>query len=740
MIDETAEDAPRKGKGGLSDEELATLLSEMNSQAVGYLTDQVSADQDDNLDRYLGKPYGDEEEGSSNAVSMDVAEVVDWALPDQLEPFLAGERIVEFVPTKRGDEAFCDQASDLVHHCFFVENPGVIVLHDTIKTANIQKIGIIKTWWETDEVEERQTLSGLAKPLLDQLASEDGVTVEEATSEPVNVEALPPDAAAAFVDGQTYTVTITRKKTVGKVCVESLPPEEFKVTQRAKCLEGVEYVCHETEVSRAKLISMGFDYDLVMSLPANKGNDSESRKDRRFSDEKREEAGHRAKLSDRITLCEEYPLLDVEGEGKATRWQVFRSGKFILEKEEVDDHPFEAWSADRIPHRLIGLGLADKVKQTQFIKTHLTRQLLDNVYLANNPRFEVPEGATGDFTIDDLLTYRIGGLIRTKGVGNMVRPIEVPDRSGTALEAITYMDSVREQQSGIVRNGMSVSSDVIDPKSAYEARKEDRNEQSRKRLMIRMIAETLLVPVFRKILKLLVKYQDAEKTIYLRGQWVAMDPRTWNADLRAEVAVGLGHANMQEDLQAAQIVGQWQQAGAQMGLVGPEHFFESGKKLIKAVGWKFPEKYAYDPSNPEDMAKMQERQSGQDPKMVEVQGKLRLKELEMQMDAQFEAIKSERDLQIEMLKAEAKMAIEKEKVGFDFQAKLIQINAEFALKQQQMVAEFALQRQQMGFEARQSEKQQAIDAHNENKRIEYQHKEGMKKASMQKVRFGGKVG
>jgi hypothetical protein len=66
--------------GPMTDEELATALAEMNRSAVGYLTDEVAVDQDDNLDRYLGKPYGDEEDGSSTAMSMDVAEVVDWAL------------------------------------------------------------------------------------------------------------------------------------------------------------------------------------------------------------------------------------------------------------------------------------------------------------------------------------------------------------------------------------------------------------------------------------------------------------------------------------------------------------------------------------------------------------------------------------------------------------------------------------------------------------------------------------
>lgn len=727
--------------GPMSDDELATLLGEMNASSVGYLTDAVAAGQDDNLDRYLGKPYGDEEEGASNAISMDVAEVVDWALPDLLEPFLAGERIVEFSPSTRKDQAYCKQAGDLAHHCFYAENPGVTVLHDTIKTALIQKIGFVKTWWDVEDVEEKQTLSGLAKPNVDELRAEDGVTILEESAEPINVVSIDPQALPAYADGMTYTISLVRQKKVGHVCIEGAPPEEIKVSQRAKNIENVDYICHETEVTRSKLLEMGFDYDDVMQLAANKGNDQDSRKDRRFYDETRTDAGKRARLTDTLTLCEEYPLLDLESTGKAKRWQVFRVHKTILAKDEVEAHPFDAWSADRIPHRLIGLALADKVKQTQFVKTHLTRQLLDNVYLANNPRIEVPDQAVSEGTIDDLLTYRIGGLIRTKGVGGMLKAVEVPDRSDTALRAITYMDGVREQQSGIVRNGMSISSEAIDPKSATEARKEDRNEQARKRLMIRMIAENLLVPVFRKVLKLLVKYQDAPKTIYLSGEFVDMDPRDWNADLRAEVSVGLGYANRDENLMGAQIISGAQQMAVELGLVGPEEAYETGVELVRAVGWKFPDRFFKNPKTPEFQAEMQRKAQQGDPKMVEVQGKLQLKQMEMQMDAQYEAIKSQRDLQIEMLKAEAKMAIEKEKVGFDFRAKLMQINAEFDLKQQQMMMEFALQRQQMGFEAGMAREQQQIDNQNENRRIESSHEQGMQKAKLQsKVRFGGKLG
>ena len=94
------------GFDDLTTEELVNILEDENKRAVGHLSDDVSVDQDSNLDRYLGRPYGDEEEGVSHAMSMDVAEVVDWALPDLLEPFISGDLIAEFEPSTMADDAY----------------------------------------------------------------------------------------------------------------------------------------------------------------------------------------------------------------------------------------------------------------------------------------------------------------------------------------------------------------------------------------------------------------------------------------------------------------------------------------------------------------------------------------------------------------------------------------------------------------------------------------------------------
>lgn len=670
----------------LTPEALVAILEEENRRAVGYLSDEVSQDIDDNLERYLGRPYGDEEEGVSNAMSMDVAEVVDWALPDLLEPFISGDNICEFEPVSRADVEYAKQATELVNDVLMSQNDGVLFLYDIGKTGSIQRLAPAKVYWEAATEAEEHELTGLPALAVQEIAQEDGVEIIEQTAEPANVTNINPEFEAGYADGMVYSIKVRKTRKSGKCCVTAIPPEEFKVSQRAVSLDTAGYICHETEKTRADLLDMGFKEDAVMSARDGDNRDKD-RSDTRFEDQERDDSAATRKLAQKITLKEEYLR-----QGK-TIWQVFRVGKTLLaEPVEVPWHPFEAWSPDRIPHRLIGLGLADKVKQTQRIKTVLTRQMLDNVYLANNPRFEVPSQAAGDDTYEDLLTYRVGGLIRTKGQGGMLRPIEVPDRSANAMQAIVYMDQVREQQSGIVKNGMALNSEVLDAKSATESRRQDRNEQARKRLMARMFGETFVAPLCEKILKTLVRHQDFVSEILVNGDFQSMDPRPWNAKMKARVSVGLGYTNREELINGAQIVLAVQREAAQMGLAGPQHFYAAGSKLIEGVGFRFPEQYFVDPNTPDGQQALQAhaQSQGQNPAVMEALGKQQIAAMQSQMKQQLDQQAAAHKARMAQIEAATKKQIAELQAQMDYRIEQMRIAAETQAQRERTEAEMDL--------------------------------------------------
>src|SRR5262249_12751440 len=67
------------------------------------------------------------------------------------------DEVVRFEPVGPEDEAAAQQETDYVNHVFMQQNPGFMVLYSFIKDALLQKVGIVKIWWEEREEEQRET-------------------------------------------------------------------------------------------------------------------------------------------------------------------------------------------------------------------------------------------------------------------------------------------------------------------------------------------------------------------------------------------------------------------------------------------------------------------------------------------------------------------------------------------------------------------------------------------------------
>src|SRR4030095_12216309 len=93
--------------------------------------------------------------------------------------------------------------------------------------------------------------------------------------------------------------------------------------------------------------------------------------------------------------------------------------------EPVPEVPFFCITPIPMPHKLIGLSLADLTKDLQLVKSTLLRQMLDTGYLSNWPRGEVGDDVVNENTLEDLLNLRPGSVIRTRRIGG-IGPITVP--------------------------------------------------------------------------------------------------------------------------------------------------------------------------------------------------------------------------------------------------------------------------------------------------------------------------
>ncbi len=117
------------------------------------------------MDYYLGEMRQDmpAEPGRSEAVSTDVADVIEGMMPDLMDIFAGSDEVVRFEPVGPSDEDAAQQESDYVNHVFMQKNPGFMVLYSFIKDALLSKVGLVKVWWEEREEEQRETYYDLTE-------------------------------------------------------------------------------------------------------------------------------------------------------------------------------------------------------------------------------------------------------------------------------------------------------------------------------------------------------------------------------------------------------------------------------------------------------------------------------------------------------------------------------------------------------------------------------------------------
>ena len=241
---------------------------------------------------------------------------------------------------------------------------------------------------------------------------------------------------------------------------------------------------------------------------------------------------------------------------------------------EVDEIPFAAMTPVIVTHRFFGRSIADLVMDIQRIKTALLRALLDNAYLANNPRTEVPESHATETTLDDLLVSRPGGIVRTKLPGGL-SVIQHPDVGGHVFPLLQYQDATREWRTGVSRQGQGVDPNVLQNQVATIANQMFNAAQAKMKMIARIFAETGIRDLFSLLHPIVRKHGSQPQTARLRNQWVTVDPRDWKARNDMTINVGLGTGTKTEQLAHLNMVIGAQEKAIAAGLVSPKNLYNS---------------------------------------------------------------------------------------------------------------------------------------------------------------------
>jgi hypothetical protein len=603
---------PKKRIKRLEDQDLKNILQSHITNALGFLGGTLSTQREKSLEYYQGDKLGNEIDGRSQVVSTDVADTIESLLPNLLRVFTASDKVVNCEPVRAEDAPLAEQATAYLNHIFYKENDGFVLLYNFFKDALLEKNGILKVYYDDTVTVEHETYRNLTDQEYQDIIDQNDVQVvkhsekEDELGEE-SLEQFENQMSQAGLDldlptPKLHDLEIKRTLKKGKIKVDSIPPEEFLIDKNCIKLDEANYVAHRVDITRSELISMGYNKDDVESLPASESSILNTEKFARYKNiDDYPFNTSQDKSTQTVTIYENYVRYDFDDDGIAELRKIVSVGESseqILENVPCDHIPFVSVTPIPMPHRFYGRSVAELVEDIQLMKSTVMRQLLDNMYLTNNNRVAIMDGMVN---MDDLLTSRPGGVVRTKQPPNQVmQPIQAQPISGQAFPLLEYLDTIREVRTGVTKYNQGLDSDSLN-KTATGISAIINQTQMRAELIARIFAETGVKDLFRKMFELSVKYQDKEKIIQLNNQYIPVLPTEWRNRFNISIVVGLGTGTKEQQLiilnnildkqlQAFNLQGQ-----REYPMVSLKNIYNTLSKIVENAGLKTPDSYFINP-------------------------------------------------------------------------------------------------------------------------------------------------
>jgi len=698
----------RKSKATFDDDLLDLITQELSDA-------EQNLDHETPLNYYLGNPRGDEVTGRSQVISTDVADAVEWIMPQIMKSFTQNNEIVIFDPINPEDEFQAELESQYVYEVLMKENDGFIILHQFVKDSLLNNNGFIKVWYEDNTTVKKVKYTGLSKqqlqaalmnpnaellevqvsaemapipmstPNMGQLpppqpnmgmpppnhmalqAPPPGPAMAQGMSNPPSMPSAPGSASPPMMPqpmGPPVIERIDAKIAItnvnGRIMIESVAPEDFRINSDHNSinLDNARFAAHLLTKTLSQLREDGVGEEIISELSETSAT---NRSEFRFRAQN--EGVSDSDLDDdsliEVDIAECYMHSDIDGDGIAERVKVVVAGidspTHILDVEEIPSSPWISTTAILMSHKWRGLSMYDRLKSIQDQKTILIRNTLDNIYLQNNQRHLVVEQQVN---IDDLMVSRPGGIVRVK-TPTAVTPLVTPQVSQDSFVMLKYLDEIRAGRSGVSPEGNASKHSIGERIGSEGLERLMTAKEELVGLIVRVIAETGIKPLCTKIRDLCTTNLDAIRDFKFRGQWQKVDPATWPCRMRSTVRVGTGTGDHKAQLIAIESIIQKQgiiQQIAGQSLVDPVGVFKALDDFAKFSGLNSAVGYFIDPSSPQGKQKAMEAQQRMQQGEME-QKKVAIANLEFQAKlAQAELGKASAQMQNVELKGQVEKA------------------------------------------------------------------------------------
>ena len=598
----------------MDDKKIESIAKAAVQMAVDFVESEVADDRIKAQRYYNGEVDIGEEEGRSKVVSTKVRDTIRQIKPSLMRIFLSNENFVEYVPNSPDQIGQAEMATKYIHNKFSEAN-GYRVLSDVFHDALLKKVGVVKCYWDEYETSETFELTNLSEEELAVIAADDSVEIIEQDIEMV----ITLDEFGAEIETPRIEAKVMKRNMTGKLCVESIPPEEFFVNREAVSIDDC-YVCgHRTEMRVGELVEMGYDFDEVSELTGLDFDDTTTETEqfeRRGYDTIGSDENEQDPSMKLVAVTECYMKIDVDGTGIPQMHKITLGGGDyqLLDCESCAKIPFAVFESDPEPHTFFGNSIADLIINDQDAATAMLRGVLDNVAMTNSPRLAMVEGQVN---IDDLLNNEIGGIVRMRSAG-AVQEMSVPFVAGQTLAALEYYDQAIEQKTGVARVSTGLDPDALQNTTATAVQMTMSAGQGQIEVIARNLAESGMQRLFKLMLDEFIANSPEQELIRMNGMFTPIDPRVWDTGMRISVNVGLGTGK--EDQKAAALTNAlqmqmqiYQNYGAQNGLVSLTNIRNTLGDIMALGGLRNADRY-FAPMNPEmeqQLMMMQQQQAAQ---------------------------------------------------------------------------------------------------------------------------------
>ena len=624
------------------------------------------------------------ESGRSKVVATKCRDVVRGIKPSIQRVFLSTENPVEFVPRMPEDVQIAEQMTKYANYKF-QQNNGYRMLNDVFQDAMVKKCGVAKVMYDDKARSEVYTVTDLSEEEYQYLVEPDDIEVlEMSVTQEIEI-----DEMGVEVERPVYDAKISRQIPDGDVLITSVPPEEFFVDRNARSVDDFFVIGHRTDMTMGDLLAMGYEEEELTNISGSLSTiQSEAEFERRGYTIDEDEDESADPTSKKIAVTEAYMKVDVEGVGvpQLYRFILVGAGYKMLSYDLADEVPFAIFEVDPEPHAFFGRSLVDLVMDDQDAATAMLRGVLDNVALTNNPGLEIVDGQV---SVDDLLNNEIGRIVRVKQAGS-IREQVVPFTAGSTLPALQYFDMLVDNKTGVSKASQGLDPDVMQSATATAVAATMEGAAGQTEVIARNLAEGGMRRLFKLIASCIIKNTDKEEVIRLNNEFVAVDPRVWNAEMDMMVNVGLGTgrenekaAVLRETLQTQ--MGIWQQYGPQNGMVTMTNVRNTLADMLSAVGLKNSDRYYLPVTFESEQQLIAQKQQEAAMMQQQQQGAPATDPNQAFMAA--EQMKAQSRMQVDM----AKLQLDAQKAAADQQFKMHELGMKDDLQRDEMVQDLAVQ-------------------------------------------------